>query len=281
GVYRCRQGRPGRQRRGRLRARRGHDRDRPGGDARHRLHPGAAVPRRPLPHRRGHPEHLADAGAGPDPEVRPVRQLRPCPAPRAAEDVRGVRGGPPGAHQHRSDRDPRRQPRGHRAAGGLRVPAGVGGAVTRPGRRAHRAHGRRTPGRLRAAVRHRPVSGPGTPEPRTGRRWTADLSDPALPVVGDLLAEGVPGPLAAVVAATGGTVGAARLTEVTWWPGRSVTVTWDVVVTGGPLAGPGSFVATTVAAPEGAVVVGDGSSSVAVWRVPHDPFLPALPLALQ
>lgn len=125
------------------------------------------------------------------------------------------------------------------------------------------------------------MSGPGSPEPRTGRRWTADLSDPALPVVGDLLAEGVPGPLAAVVAATGGTVGAARLTEVTWWPGRSVTVTWDVVVTGGPLAGPGSFVATTVAAPEGAVVVGDGSSSVAVWRVPHDPFLPALPLALQ
>lgn len=125
------------------------------------------------------------------------------------------------------------------------------------------------------------MSGPAPPGPRTARQWTADLSDPALPVVAELLAEGVPGPLEAVVAATGGEVAAAQLTQVTWWPGRSVTVTWDAVVDGGPLAGPGSFVATTVEAPPGAFVVGDGTTSVALWRVPHDPFLPALPPALQ
>lgn len=118
-------------------------------------------------------------------------------------------------------------------------------------------------------------------EPRTARGWTAGLTDPALPVVPELLSEGVPGPLAAVVSAAEGTVTAARLTQVTWWPGRSITVSWDTAVEGGPLAGRGSYVATTQDAPEGAVLVGDGEAAVAVWRVPHDPFLPALPAALR
>lgn len=118
-------------------------------------------------------------------------------------------------------------------------------------------------------------------QPMTDQQWTASLTDEALPVLPELLADRVPGPLAAAVAAAEGTVTAGRVSQVTWWPGRSATVSWDTVVEGGPLAGRATYVATTLTAPEGALVVGSGTDQVAVWRVPHDPFLPALATALQ
>ncbi|WP_109471498.1 phosphotransferase [Ornithinimicrobium cavernae] len=117
--------------------------------------------------------------------------------------------------------------------------------------------------------------------PLTDRQWTASLTDEALPVLPDLLTDQVPGPLAAVAGASGGTVTAVRVSQVTWWPGRSATVSWDSIIEGGPLAGRATYVGTTLDAPEGAVTVGDGEETVAVWRVPHDPFLPALPTVLQ
>src|SRR5690606_21752651 len=92
---------------------------------------------------------------------------------------------------------------------------------------------------------------------------------------------GIPGPVQAAVSATGGSIAAIRLAEVTWWPGRSLTAAWEATVEGGALAGPGRYVVTTQRAPAGAVLVGDGQEAVAVWKVPHDPFLPALPAALQ
>lgn len=119
------------------------------------------------------------------------------------------------------------------------------------------------------------------PIPLTDRTWTASLTDPDLPVLSDLLTDQVPGPLAAAVAAADGTVTAVAVSQVTWWPGRSATVSWDTIVQGGPLAGRATFVGTTQEPPEGAVVVGDGQDRITVWRVPHDPFLPALPTALQ
>lgn len=120
----------------------------------------------------------------------------------------------------------------------------------------------------------------GRPAP-TDRRWTASLRDDALPVLEQLLTDHVPDPLAAAVAASGGAVTSVAVRHVTWWPGSSVTVSWRAVVAGGPLAGPGTYVGTTHRAPDGAVVVGDGEDAVTVWRVPHDPFLPALPTALR
>lgn len=123
---------------------------------------------------------------------------------------------------------------------------------------------------------------PAAEEPLTDRQWTASLSDPGVPVLSELLTDRrVPGPLAAAVAGAEGTVTAVGVSQVTWWPGRSATVSWDTVVEGGPLAGRATYVGTTRRAPEGAVVVGDGTDQVAVWRVPHDPFLPALPTVLQ
>lgn len=120
-----------------------------------------------------------------------------------------------------------------------------------------------------------------TPQGLTDRQWTASLTDPELPVLPDLLTDQVPGPLAAAVAAADGTVTAVAVSQVTWWPGRSVTVSWDTMVDGGPLAGRATYVGTTQEPPKGAVVVGDGDDRVTVWRVPHDPFLPALPTALR
>lgn len=119
------------------------------------------------------------------------------------------------------------------------------------------------------------------PVPLPDRKWTASLTDPDLPVLSDLLTDQVPGPLAAAVAAAHGTVTAVAVSQVTWWPRRSATVSWDTIVEGGPLAGRATFVGTTQDPPEGAVVVGDGQDRVTIWRVPHDPFLPALPTALQ
>lgn len=119
------------------------------------------------------------------------------------------------------------------------------------------------------------------PIPLTDRQWTASLRDEALPVLPELLTDQVPGPLAAVATASGGTVRAVAVSQVTWWPGRSATVSWDTTIDGGALAGRATFVGTTVTAPPDAVTVGDGADSVAVWRVPHDPFLPALAHVIQ
>ncbi|USQ78349.1 aminoglycoside phosphotransferase family protein [Ornithinimicrobium faecis] len=119
------------------------------------------------------------------------------------------------------------------------------------------------------------------PIPLTDRQWTASLTDESLPVLPELLTDQVPGPLAAVAAAAGGSVTAVVVSQVTWWPGRSATVSWDSIIEGGSLAGRATFVGTTLKAPPEAVTVGDGEESVAVWRVPHDPFLPALAHVLQ
>ena len=122
---------------------------------------------------------------------------------------------------------------------------------------------------------------PSAAQPLTDRKWTASLTDSALPVLPELLTDQVPGPLAAAVGAAGGVVTAVAVSQVTWWPGRSATVSWDAIVEGGPLAGRATYVATTLEAPEGAVLVGDGAEQVALWKVPHDPFLPALATVLQ
>lgn len=110
---------------------------------------------------------------------------------------------------------------------------------------------------------------------------TAALSDPELPVVDELLVAGVPGPIAAAVEAVGGDAVEARLRQVTWWPGSSCTGRWDVEVTGGPLAGTRDMVVTTKSAPDGAFEVAAEDDRLAVWAVPHDPFLPGLPGALD
>ena len=79
----------------------------------HRVHPGPALPHRPLPDGRRHPEPPPHPRSRPRPQVRPLRQLPGVAALRAAAPLAGLRRGPPGAR----DRRPARGARGPLAGG--------------------------------------------------------------------------------------------------------------------------------------------------------------------
>ena len=132
GVRRRRQAGPPRQRRRGLRPRLRPGERRAGGDAGHRLHPGPAMPHRPLPHRRGDPGPLAVAGRRPDAQVGAGRQLRQDAAARPAEGVRSLRRRAPGPHRHRGHRAARSRTPLHAAARALRLPTRLGAPI--PGR---------------------------------------------------------------------------------------------------------------------------------------------------
>jgi hypothetical protein len=106
------------------------------------------------------------------------------------------------------------------------------------------------------------------------------LRDPDLPALSMLLADGIPAPVAAAVAATGSTVESAVASQVTWWPGESVTVRYRASLRGA-LSGEHQVVAASGSIPTGAVVVRAGEVDVGVWRLPHDPRLPGLASALD
>ncbi|MGZ5385078.1 MAG: hypothetical protein ACXWH0_13985, partial [Acidimicrobiia bacterium] len=59
------------------------------------------------------------------------------------------------------------------------------------------------------------------------------LDDPDLPAVGVLLGPGARGPLEALLAQDGSKVDGIRPRQVTWWPGRSITVRYDVTTATG------------------------------------------------
>lgn len=110
---------------------------------------------------------------------------------------------------------------------------------------------------------------------------TSLLGDPDLPVVSTLLGSPAPAPIRAAVEATGGRVVAAELTQVTWWPGSSITTRHRLSIEGGTLAGRQSFVCVGGRIPKGAMIVEGEPGPVGVWRFPHDPALPGLSPALD
>jgi len=126
------------QRHRRLRAGLRHGQRGSRGHAGPRVHPGAEVPHRHLPHRRGDPERLAVPRAGPRAEVGPGGELRQDPAQGPGQGGRGLRRGAPGPHRPCLGGDPRRAYGVHPAARGVRVPAVVGDAV---GERPRRSSG--------------------------------------------------------------------------------------------------------------------------------------------
>ncbi len=103
--------------------------------------------------------------------------------------------------------------------------------------------------------------------------------DERVPSAADLLGPGAAPILQAALDAAGQRLVSARAALVRYRPGRSITVSYAAEVAQPGVSGP---VAATLAAhagqplPEGAVVVGDGASRVAVWRYPNDPLLPGL-----
>ena len=114
-------------------------------------------------------------------------------------------------------------------------------------------------------------------ERRPAERPTSMFDDPALPAQ-DLLGDGAPDLLAAALDAVGARLDASRPTQSTYHPGRSLRVCHEVDVRWAD--GTGTRETMVLAAgrtpPAGAFVVGDGTHDVAVWRVPHDPWLPGL-----
>lgn len=110
---------------------------------------------------------------------------------------------------------------------------------------------------------------------------TSQLVDPDLPAVATLLAPLPPSPLRVAVATAGGEVAACDTTGVTWWPGRSITVTYRVSVSGGDLAGSHDFIAVAGSIPDGAMVMEGDDGRIGLWRVPYDPVLPGLARALE
>lgn len=99
-----------------------------------------------------------------------------------------------------------------------------------------------------------------------------------------LLGPNARGLLSAIADAAGGTLGAWRPRQVNHQPNRSTMVQYRASVlwpTGATT--PETFVVATGdrMPAKGAAVFGDGSTQVAVWRWPHDPFLPGLAAALD
>jgi len=107
------------------------------------------------------------------------------------------------------------------------------------------------------------------------------LTDPVLGVVPAMLGDPLPPALLAAAGAADGEMTQARVTGVTWWPGRSIIVRYQVEMSGGPLEGSHTFVAAAGRSPEGALIVEGDDHRVGVWRVPHDPALPGLASALD
>ncbi len=113
-------------------------------------------------------------------------------------------------------------------------------------------------------------------------KLTAALTDPKVPALQALLAPGIPEPLLALGSELEARVTTAEAIQVTWWPGRCITVRYRAKLEGGQLPGEHQLVAVSGDIPEGALIVeGDGGARVGLWRVPFDPQLPGLASALD
>ena len=110
---------------------------------------------------------------------------------------------------------------------------------------------------------------------------TSALHDARLPELATLLGAGVPEPLEAAMGAGGVSVAGAEAVQVTYSPGRSVTVRYQTELIGDGIQGEHQLVAVGGKVPDGVAVVENGLRRIGVWRVPHDPFLPGLAAAMD
>lgn len=119
--------------------------------------------------------------------------------------------------------------------------------------------------------------------PRMAHDRLGDLTDHAVPGLAVLVGNDLPEPLRVAVAAAGAQLVSASPGQITYRPGRTVTVRFDARVTWPSRATVDEVLVATTGGtlPPGALVVGNGDTRVAVWRVPHDPALPGLASALD
>ncbi|MEV8309027.1 phosphotransferase [Streptomyces flavidovirens] len=114
--------------------------------------------------------------------------------------------------------------------------------------------------------------------------------DPALPAAMTLLGDDAGPMLAAVVERSGGRMLAYRPVQASYRPGRKLLVHYECRVdcpadadAGGGQPVTWTLIARTVTgdAPQGTLVLERGSTRVALWRFPYDPYLPGLPSAMD
>ena len=108
-------------------------------------------------------------------------------------------------------------------------------------------------------------------------------ADPALPGSEALLSAEAYSVLSPAVAAAGGTLLAARPSQIRYTPGRRLVVRYAAEIEWGDGSRRtetlGAMVQKRPLPDDLAVLEGDDGSRIGVWRYPHDPFLPGLPAA--
>lgn len=99
-----------------------------------------------------------------------------------------------------------------------------------------------------------------------------------MPALEVLLGPDAPEVLSTGLSPAGGTVDEARLSQVRYLPGKSVTVQYRVKLRNGDgTTTEGMMVASSgLRVPEGTTLLESGDIRIAVWRFPNDPFLPGL-----
>ncbi|NLD77648.1 MAG: aminoglycoside phosphotransferase family protein, partial [Acidimicrobiales bacterium] len=108
------------------------------------------------------------------------------------------------------------------------------------------------------------------------------LNDPAVPS-DDLLGDGAPAVIGAVLDAVEATVVRSRPAQTTYYAGRSLTVRHEVKVrwADGSHTDESIVVSAGRKPPRDAMTITDGDTEIVAWRVPHDPWLPGLAPALS
>lgn len=103
---------------------------------------------------------------------------------------------------------------------------------------------------------------------------SARLHDPELPAVELLLGPEALEPLQAALSSSGTVLGGIRPRQVTWWPGRSITVRYEAHSASGESLP--QIVACAGSIPDGAAILESSDLQIGVWTLPNDPGLPGL-----
>jgi aminoglycoside phosphotransferase len=107
-------------------------------------------------------------------------------------------------------------------------------------------------------------------------------ADSRLPALHRLLGAGHRELLREVAGVSGATIRSSRIAQVRYVPGRSVTVQYEVEIADGRGPAAATFVAMSgIEVPGPHVAMSVDGAEIAMWRYPHDPFLPGLAAASE
>lgn len=115
----------------------------------------------------------------------------------------------------------------------------------------------------------------------TSSHASSNPHDPRLPGFDELLHAEIPGPVEAIYARAGSSIGELRAIQATWRPEKSLTMRYRVTADDGDLAGTNDVVAVIGDIPDGVSLIEGPDAEVGVWVLPDDPNLPGLKSSLD